>query len=174
MSMTLLQRYATIATTALFPVIAISGVLMFFEIGGPLREAHEWLGMAFVAAVLLHLVRNWAMFTKLFKHKRTYVLLGIVVLATLAFSAEGLMEGEGGGGNPMRNFIQQASTAPITSLAPVMGQTPEAMMDRLSKAGIAVTSPDQSLKQLADANDAEMPKLLAIITNSGAAEEDED
>ena len=172
MSMTLLQRYATVATTALFPVIAISGVLMFFEIGGPLKEAHEWLGMAFVVAVLLHLVRNWAMFTKLFKHKRTYALLGLAALATLAFSAEGLMEG-GGGGNPMRNFIQQASTAPITSLAPVMGQTPEAMMDRLSKAGIAVTSADQSLKQLADANDAEMPKLLAIITNQ-ATEEDED
>lgn len=84
--------------------------------------------------------------------------------ATLAFSAEGLMEGNGGG-NPMRNFVQQAATAPLSSIAPVMGQTPEAMMDRLSKAGIAVTSPNQSLKQLAEANDAEMPKLFAIITS---------
>lgn len=172
-----INRFATVAAAALFPVMAISGTLMFFEVGGPLKEAHEILGLVFVAAVGFHLVKNWNGFVKLFSYTRTYVALGLVLLATLAFSAEGLMEGEGGG-NPMRRFVDQAAQAPLAALAPVVGETPEALIARLTAAGFKVDAPTQTLRQIAQANDAEMPRLMSVVVSSGESpadvDEDED
>ena len=49
------------AMIATFVVTAFTGVLMFFHIGrGFVTVAHEWLGMAFVALALWHVVRNRA------------------------------------------------------------------------------------------------------------------
>lgn len=164
----LLNRYATVAAASLFPVMAISGTLMFFEVGDSLKEAHEWLGLVFVLAVLTHLLRNWPAFAKLFTFKRTYVGLGLVLLITLAMA----FGEEGGGGNPMRKFIDTAASAPISTLAPVLGQTPEAIVARLTAGGLKVDSPAQSLKELAEVNQAEMPRVLALATGSAAEDED--
>jgi hypothetical protein len=174
----LLNRFATVAAAALFPVMAISGVLMFLEIGGPLKEAHEILGLVFVAAVGAHLLRNWTAFAKLFSYPRTYVALGLVVLATLALSLEEMGEGGAeGGGNPMRRFIDRAAVAPISTLAPVVGETPEALVARMIASGLKVDSTAQSLADLAKSNNLEMPRLLSLVSTTGESvsmdEEDE-
>jgi len=70
-----IQRYATAATAALFVVTGMSGVFMFFHVGGKMfTSLHEWLGMLFLAAAALHVVRNGRGMLKLMKTTRARVL----------------------------------------------------------------------------------------------------
>ena len=49
------------AMIASFAVTVVTGVLMFLHVGrGLVTAAHEWLGLAFVALALWHVVRNRA------------------------------------------------------------------------------------------------------------------
>lgn len=93
-------RYATAATIATFLVVAITGVLLFYHIGGPyLRTAHDWLGMAFVVAAIFHVVRNWNGCVKLLKQPRTQVVLLLVAATTAAcVLGDSLSAGTYGGG----------------------------------------------------------------------------
>ena len=80
-----IARYATAATIATFLVTGITGVLMFYHIGGYyLRTAHDWIGMAFVVAAVFHVVRNWNGCVKLMKQPRAQVVL-VLVAAITAF-----------------------------------------------------------------------------------------
>ena len=79
----IIARYATVVTTATFLVTGVTGVLMFYHLGGPyLRTAHDWLGMAFVVAAAFHVVRNWRALVKLMRKPRTQVVLLLVALIT--------------------------------------------------------------------------------------------
>ena len=54
------KKYITAVSTALFLVVAASGLAMFFHVGADLvKEMHEWLAVMFVAAVGLHVFKNW-------------------------------------------------------------------------------------------------------------------
>ncbi len=54
------KKYITAISAALFLVVAASGLAMFFHVGADLvKEMHEWLAVIFVAAVGLHIFRNW-------------------------------------------------------------------------------------------------------------------
>ncbi|HUU24546.1 MAG TPA: DUF4405 domain-containing protein [Methyloceanibacter sp.] len=54
------KKYITAVSTALFLVVAASGLAMFFHVGEDLlKEMHEWLAVMFVAAVGLHVFKNW-------------------------------------------------------------------------------------------------------------------
>jgi len=165
----LLQRYATISTAALFCFMGLSGVLMFVELGGPLREAHEWLGLVFVASVALHVLRNKAAFLKLLTFKRTYVALAAVFLAA-AF----MLEGEEGGSNPMRQLAQQSSQAPISALAPVLGVTTDEVLARLAAGGISNATASQSLQEVAKTQNTEFMRVVALAVGSTAQGSNDD
>jgi|GEM_PF-2787024 len=79
----IVARYATNITAATFLTTAVTGVLMFYHIGGPyLRTAHDWIGMAFVVAAVFHVARNWNAMVKLLSKPRTQVVLLLVAILT--------------------------------------------------------------------------------------------
>ena len=52
-------------------VVASSGVMMFYHLGEDLvKTMHEWMGLLFVGAIVLHLLNHWAPFSRYFKSKQ--------------------------------------------------------------------------------------------------------
>ena len=55
----LLKKYSTPLTAATAIVVCVTGVMMFFHLyKGEVQAMHEWLGMGFVVAAVLHLLRH--------------------------------------------------------------------------------------------------------------------
>lgn len=153
----LIQKYATAATIGLFAVVGVTGILVFFHVGnGVLMGAHEWLGLAFVAASVLHVVRNGKGFAKLLGQARTRIVLGLVGVATAAFIASAA----GGAGNPMKQFVGIAANAPISAVAPVLGLKGPDLLVRLEKAGVQVTATDRSFADIAKEQNLEMAQVF--------------
>lgn len=158
------RKHATAATAALFLVIGASGVLLFFHLGETLvKNLHEWLGLGFVVVAGLHVWRNGGAFAKLMTRPATHGAFAIALLAAGGFMAAAGQEG--GGGNPMRQFVDAAENAPLTAVAPVLGISERALVLRLTEAGIPVVSTNISLKQLADRSGKPLPELFkAAVT----------
>ncbi len=154
-----IQRYATAATAALFLVTGISGVFMFFHIGGKMfTSLHEWLGMLFVAAAALHLVRNGRGMVKLMKTRRARILFGLAGAAAMAFIA---VPTGSSTGNPAFALVRAVEKAPIAAVAPMLGVTVEDLAVRLRGAGINVTGAEQTFAELAADQGVESQRLLA-------------
>ncbi len=154
-----IQRYATAATASLFLVTGISGVLMFFHVGGKMFTGlHEWLGLLFVAAAALHVVRNGRGMVKLIKTARGLVLFGLtgVAAATFIVSSTGSTAS-----NPFVDLARVVEKAPLADVAPVLGVSVEDLAVRLRGAGIDVTGADQTFAELATGQGVALPRLLA-------------
>ena len=127
---------------------------------------HEWLGMGFVVATVLHLIRHWKPFSHLVQQRRAQILTLIVVLITAWFVvAAGNTRRE----NPMRQAGQtfsQMSRAPITALAPVFNLSADEAVARLATAGFDSVDPTQSADTVARAYDVTAIRVLAALGES--------
>ena len=71
-----LRSWATPLVIATFAVSGVTGILMFLHADSGLNKlAHEWIGLAMVAAVLAHLVLNWRAFTTYFRRPLAQVIM---------------------------------------------------------------------------------------------------
>jgi len=167
-SPSILRRYATALTAALFAIAAVSGVLMFFHLDGHLLTGlHEWLGMLFVGAALLHVMRNWTAFAKVAAAKRTRVLFGLFALVAVGFVAAA--NSQTTGGNPLAVLAKVTATAPISAVAPVLDMPVEELVARLEMAGIKVAGPEQSLTKIAATQGADVRRLFAVVLKTDAS-----
>ncbi|WP_158240750.1 DUF4405 domain-containing protein [Telmatospirillum siberiense] len=158
----LLRQYATAITTALFAVIAVTGILMFFHLQERLvKSAHEWLGLIFVAGAAFHVARNWSAFANLVTKRRSLAIFIVVMAITGGFIASA--SGTGGEGNPMARVVKAVERAPLSAVAPVLGQPADQMIERLRSAGYPVSGPDDSLAEIAAAGQTRLPNLLRVI-----------
>ncbi|CCQ75354.1 DUF4405 domain-containing protein [Magnetospira sp. QH-2] len=159
---TLLQKYATIFTTATFAVVGLTGSLIFFHLGNAyLMGLHEWLGLAFVVAAGFHVLRHANMFTKLLKKSRTQVILaGTATLAMVWVATTALGPDTG---NPLKEFAHLSTQAPIAALAQVTGENPESLAARFEAAGITGISLDQSIETVSKNKNRESRALLRLV-----------
>jgi hypothetical protein len=167
----MLKKYSTPLTAATAIVVCVTGVMMFFHLyKGEVQAMHEWLGMGFVVAAALHLLRHRRPLTFMVKQGRTHILLVLTLLVSLAF----LYPSAGQQPNPMRATISAVLRAPIKDLAPVVGVTTEELAARFADAGIAQVVPADSIESLAKANQAEPMKLLTAAMSPRSLDEDKD
>ncbi|SNT19223.1 protein of unknown function [Noviherbaspirillum humi] len=156
----ILPRYATQATAALFVVVAVTGVMMFFKFyKGEVEGVHEWLGLGFAAVVALHLVRNRRSFAQMLKQGRMRVLF----LLALAGSAGFILLSPPKQPNPTRQATQRMLSAPLANVSPVLGMSAEQAVDELQRAGVGDATPDASLNKLARAHGKEPAALLSEL-----------
>jgi hypothetical protein len=169
-----LRKYATPLSLVAFFAVAATGVMLFFDVRSrQLFEVHEWVGIIFVVALLFHLARNWRGMLAMMSSTRSKAIvggLGVVALLFIIGSAPfGYGNGHGGGfghGRQLHASQQVAhrlADAPIATMAPALGITGEEAISRLRKGGIMVEGPNQSLADIADKQDAELPRLLGLV-----------
>lgn len=163
----ILYRYATPTMTSLFVVSLISGVIIFFHIGHAwLHGVHEWLSLVLIIPFGLHMWRNWRPFLNYFKRAAMPLSLAAGVAAVAAF---GLVpagaEGERSG-PPQFALAASMVAATPTIVAPVLGVTPDALVDRFKAAGFAnadATTPMKSMAEAAGKTTADVYKVMVSV-----------
>ncbi|OSM04900.1 DUF4405 domain-containing protein [Magnetofaba australis] len=129
--------------------VAVTGVLLFFHLGGAAREAHEWIGLAMAAGILFHVLNHWGTFTSYFSQK-----LGAGVMGGVALVAIGLVLGGALNSRPNpKGFVLDAFlSAPLAQVAGVLGKSSQELAAQLGAQGITVDGDALSIKQIARAN----------------------
>ena len=160
-----LRNYATPLSFVAFLAAGVTGVMLFLGIGSrELGDLHEWLGLLFVAAMILHFVRNWrGMLAMLSTARAKAIITGLGAVAAVLIAVHGF-GGDGGrhGGGPHR-VISRLASAPIAKLAPALGMSSDEAVARLKSGGVAVAGPGQSLAEIADEQNVRLPRLLNLV-----------
>ena len=124
----LLRKYATHLTATLSLVVGVTGVMMFYHLyKGKIQGMHEWFGMAFLAAFLLHIVRNRRQFLTLFKQNTMRVLLGVAAIVSLSFLLLAGPEKI----SPSKGLATALVRAPISGVAGALGVTVNQAVTRI-------------------------------------------
>ena len=143
--MTSLRQWATPLTIGMFVLMAVTGLLLFFESASGLNKTvHEWGGLILVTAVGTHIFVNWLPFKRYLGTSnlaRGIVAACVLVLAGSFVSLPGSQQGA----RPTARVISAVMNAPLATVAALQGETPEQVVAALGKAGIEVTDPQQSL-----------------------------
>ncbi len=162
-----LLRVSTPATVAAFVVSGVTGVLLFFHLGERLfKELHEWLGLAFVAAALLHLLRNRKALSSHARKPALWIASGLALVAAAAFIVPAMTPREGGGGDGSRRLLQAMMAAPLEQVAPILATTPDELSGRLTAAGFTVAGPTTSLRDVAKASGRSPQELTAVLVQA--------
>jgi hypothetical protein len=155
------RDFATSITALLFAVMGISGVMMFFHFYDRyVQEMHEFLGLAFVAAVFLHIFFNFNAFKRYFS-KATFLLVTFATLATAVFF---VLEANTAKQNPKRAVIESVLNSKIQNYADFLHVDAQLIHANLQKAGIQADM-QESIKITAQKNKISPFKLIGIIIN---------
>jgi hypothetical protein len=154
---------STALTINLSLVVGITGIMMFLKIGEQsVREAHEWLGVAFVGAVIFHSIRHWNTILRYLRITPFWAITAPVIVATLFFIAPSLSSG-GKGAHPMKLCMDLLNGARIEQIAEMSGTSVEVLMGRLKASGIPVNNSDETLRGLAETTNRPIPDILSIM-----------
>jgi hypothetical protein len=160
------RKIVTPITGVLALVIGISGVMLFFHVGeGLVKEAHEWLGVAFAVVMLVHLAMNWKAFKQHFKKPVAWIGTGAVSVISVMFLMVSL-SGEPHE-NPIRSIMQSIETASVIDLAPVFKLSQAEMTERLNRAGVNIDTGRESLQELAGKSGLDSRRLIAVLVSKG-------
>ena len=94
--------------------VSVTGILMLFHLNLPgMRSIHQWGGLLFVTAGVVHLTLNWQRFITYFKKSKAVwaASIGILALALIALMVPQSQHGKGyhGGGKTRSNYYQQSA-----------------------------------------------------------------
>lgn len=158
--MTISRDWATPITMGAFLLMAVTGILMFFHLDTGLnKEAHEWLGWAMVAGVSLHSVANWS---ALSRHLGRHPAQAIIGLFALLLAGSFFIQPDKNDGSPAKLLMGTVLAAPLSQVAGLSGQSPQALVDKLTQAGFKVASPEQSLSDIAGKEREPQMKALRL------------
>lgn len=164
--MEFLRKYATPLSLVTGLAVSITGLMLLFGIRGEMGEIHEWIGVAFVLAILMHIVRNWKPLGFMFKSKGSAAVAVIGGLALAALIVTHIPTGgsEGGHGGGPWMVVNRVADAPISVSAPALGMTADQAVIKLKAAGVPVDGPTDSLAHLAHDHGQPLPRLFGILT----------
>lgn len=162
------RPWITPLVTGIFLIMAVTGSLMFFHLDiGINKTAHEWLGWAMVVGVVLHVVLNINAFKRhLANTTGRWVMGASAVVLALSFVPLG---GAGGGKPPFVAPVQALARTPLTTVADVAGIPVTELRERLSAAGVASQSDNQSIQELVGPDMGQQMQTLGKVfsTNTG-------
>ena len=163
-----LFRYATPAMTSLFVISLISGVIIFFHIGPSwLHGVHEWLSMLLIVPFGLHMWRNWRPFVNYFKRAAMPISLAVGVAAVAAFGiVPAGAEGERSGPPQFALAATMVASTPA-AVAPVLGVTPDVLVEKLKAAGFASADAASPMKAMADTAGKKPADVYKVLNSVG-------
>ena len=161
-----LRSWATPMVIGSFAIMAVTGILMFFHLDSGLNKtAHEWAGLVMVAATVAHVLMNWRAFAIYFKRPLAQVLIaggvGVLGLSFMSF-------GNGAARPDLRALVGGMGAARIETLAQISGQTPDALIARLTTNGITGATAASTVNDLAGGAMERKGQILALAFASAA------
>jgi hypothetical protein len=165
-----MRSWAGPLTIGAFAVTAVTGILMFFHVQiGLVKVAHEWLSWLFVIGALAHLLVNWQAFLAYFRKPVAVGIIGVMcLLGAASFLPLGGAggAGPGGGRGPVAALLQAMEQAPLAVVAQVAHRTPQAITAELKAQGIQVQHEQQTVAEIASANNQRSMDLLTRMLGS--------
>lgn len=156
------RNLATPLTASVFVVIGVSGLMLFFGLfEGSVKEMHEWIGVAFVAAALLHVVKNWNPLQIMLKQRVTRLSALAVALVAAVFIGGALIGGEEE--NPIRVIARAVENAPLEASAAVLGISQDEIFARLRVAGIEPAADARSLADIIQKSGADPRRVMGAV-----------
>lgn len=153
--------------TALFAVVAISGVLMFFKIRLLAMESlHIWLGLAFVLMAVFHLAKNWTAFGTYFKKKSTLLSIGVVCVVCAIFVAVPLLDTTEKGVNPKQKIFSTVMSVPLSNVAQFFKLDGEMMVKNLYDQRQIIATTQQSVGEITRISGKSSDEILQIILSA--------
>ncbi len=160
--MSIKREWTTPITAGAFLLMAVTGLLLFFHAAPELaEEMHEWLGLVFLTAVLLHMATNFSSFKRYFSQRKAQVILGAFAVLLLVSVVPFAEEGEEG--PPFAAPIRMLAKAPIAEVAQIAKTSPEQMLAKLKQEGLAAQSAQQSLSELVGDDMRKQIHLLQLL-----------
>lgn len=157
-----LRHWSTPAVIGAGLFVAVSGVMMFFGIHQPVERAHEWIGLAFAAAIALHLLTHWRGFKGYFKQPLALGIVGALALTTGYL----LLPGQGASGaHGIKALVHRVEAAPLSQVATLFERTPDQIVGAVQAAGFEVQGPEQSVAAIAAANGIEPKAVMRLLLN---------
>lgn len=154
-----LRHWSTPAVIGAGLFVSISGVMMFFGVRDPVERAHEWIGMVFAAAILLHIVNHWRGIKSYFSQPLALGVVGAVAVATAI-----LVVGPGDeGGHGAKGLFHRIEGAPLTTVAPLLDESPDQMLAQVKAAGFRAQGAGQSIAEIAADNGVEPRELVHLL-----------
>lgn len=136
---------------------------MFFESEtGFNKLLHEWAGLVMVTAVALHVVVNWIPFKRYLGSSNLARAIMVVCILALAGSFTPAPE-KGGGGRPITRVYDTVLKAPLTNVAALRGETPDALVAKLKAAGFEVPDPQTSIASLTKGDREQQEKAITAL-----------
>lgn len=142
------RSWVTPTVAALFVVMAVTGVAMFFHVSTPLGVGvHEWLGWVFVVGIGAHIITNWQTARAHASHKRNQIALGLAVVVTGVILSP-LFATDVSPRRAMRGALAAITAAPLRELGPITGRDTDAIVQSLRDAGYTEASAEHTIDQL--------------------------
>jgi hypothetical protein len=160
------RAFATPLVIGGYLVTALTGVMLFFHLGeGLVKGAHEWLGLLFVPAALLHLSHHWNPFKRYLSRGVPRSIIAATLVVALGFVATELATGSGG--NPLHNAMHTIETAPLTVVAQLQQRDVTELLDTLKAAGFAEVEADESIATIAALHHTPSRQIFALLFAHG-------
>ncbi len=155
-----LRTWSTPLTIGSFMLMAVTGVLMFFDVvPGYVSFAHEWFSWFFLVGAASHIAVN---FRPMKKHLRSTwgranVAIFAVILVVSMFSFGRITA-------PQLKWrvFDSLIEAPLSALAGVTRTSSVDLMEKLERHGVTAT-PEQNIKILAEKHDMDEFHLLGVV-----------
>lgn len=154
------RHWSTPAVIAAGVFMSVSGVLMFFGVHDPVTMAHEWIGLAFVAAILFHILTHWRGVKGYFSQRLALGVVAVIALATTSLIVLAATHEGGGMGHKVFATFERA---PLTEIAPLLDQSPDALVAKLQSGGFQVAGTSQSIQEIASRNGTRAPELMHLL-----------
>jgi hypothetical protein len=140
--------------------VSVTGVLMLMGIHNPIQFAHEWVGLVFVIAILLHVLNHWSAFKNYFSQPLALSLLGLVAMVSSTFVFVSSTQGDAG---PMMKMVHSIEASSITEVAPLLDETAQNVVLKMQAAGFRVEGIESSIKEIATVNGSEPRALIKLL-----------
>ncbi len=149
------KKLMTTLTIGSFVVASISGGLMFFEIApGSVRATHEWMGVLFLIAGLLHGISHYKGIIRYFKSGYVFAIAGMICVGGFLYTSS------------INDIYSTGATfdmvieSRIDDLAPVFQQDPNQFRRTIQSLGFTVDRTDISLNEIAKSNNVEIYDVI--------------
>ena len=154
------RKFVTSGVGFTFVVVGATGVIFkFFFKNHVLEQIHGWLGIALVAAAVVHIVQNWTSLRNHLRDWRVFGLLIPIILVSIFFSF-GRRE-EGGGVTP-RAVMHKLAQGNASDVARAFGKDVSSVFASMKNDGIRGGG-DETVQQLARQNQKSPEDILAYF-----------
>ncbi|MDR3347087.1 MAG: hypothetical protein LBN32_00585 [Helicobacteraceae bacterium] len=159
-----LNSFSTPLIIGIFVIVFISGVLMFFHVKtAPLVALHEWFGIGFAAAALLHLINHKKPTVQHFKRPLAIALICAAIASGALFYALAPKKGS----NYAKMIVERTYQAPIAVSVGIFGLEFDEAIDKLRLNGIAIESDQDTIKTVAQKHGISPDRVVeALLSQS--------